>query len=122
MRDGDPYLMEMVLHNLCTVSIFSFNMPLNPEYKQKTIWYQDKLGKSNVRIYENCTFDRIFLKLHDKITRYLKKCTEPFEVIASVDRQILLKEIDSNQHKVWVFIPQDIKLKITDIVDKIKDV
>ncbi len=31
MHDGDPYLQDMVLHNLGMVSIFGCNKHLNPE-------------------------------------------------------------------------------------------
>ncbi len=50
-HDCGPYLQEMVLHSLHMVSIL-----LNPEYKQKTIWYQDKLWELNV-----CTVWEVWL-------------------------------------------------------------
>ncbi len=57
MHDEDPFLQEMVLHNLCMVSIFGCNKPLDNKCKQKAVWYQDKLWKSNVWIFGRCTFD-----------------------------------------------------------------
>ncbi len=35
--DKDPYLQEMLLHNLCMVSIFGCNKPLDNECKQRAI-------------------------------------------------------------------------------------
>ncbi len=49
-HDEDPYLQEMEMHNLCMVSIVGCNKPLDNECKQKVIWYQNKLRKSNVWI------------------------------------------------------------------------
>ncbi len=46
--DEDTYLQEMVLCSLHVVSLFGCNKPLNPECKWRSIWYQDKLWKSNV--------------------------------------------------------------------------
>ncbi len=48
MYDEDPYLQEMVLRNMHMVSIFGCNKPLDNDCKQKVVWYQDKLWKSNV--------------------------------------------------------------------------
>ncbi len=41
--DEDLYLQEMALRNLCIVSIFGCNNPLDNECKHKAIWYQNKL-------------------------------------------------------------------------------
>ncbi len=46
--DEDPYLQEMVLHNMHMVSVFGCNKPLDDVCKQKVVWYQDKLWKSSV--------------------------------------------------------------------------
>ncbi len=78
--DKHPFLQEMVLCSLHKVSIFGRNKPLNPECKRRIIWYQDKLWKSSVQIFGKCSFDRDFLKCHDKIAKYLRRYAEPFEV------------------------------------------
>ncbi len=47
--DEDPYLPEVVLCSLCTVSIFGCIKPFNPECKLKLIWYQDEFWKSSIQ-------------------------------------------------------------------------
>ena len=120
--DQDPYLQETVLRNMHMVSIFGCNKPLDNDCKEKVVWYQDKLWKSNVRIFGKCLFDPKFLRSHEKLAKYLTKYTQPFEVIDSVVRQFPLKEIKSHQNKGWVRIPKDIKSKINEIADKIRGV
>ncbi len=66
------------------VSIFGCNKPLDNECKLKVVWYQDKIRKSNIRIFEQYVFDKTFLKSHEKIAKYLRKYTEPFEVVDNV--------------------------------------
>ncbi len=107
--DEDPYLQEMVLCSLRVVSIFGCNKPLSVECKRRTIWYQDKLWKSSVRIFGKCSFDRDFLNSHDEIAKYLRRYTEPFEVPDNVVKQFPIKENKSNQNKGWVIIPKEIK-------------
>ncbi len=120
--DEDPYLQETVLRNMHMVSIFGCNKPLDNDCKKKVVWYQDKLWKSNVRIFGKCLFDPKFLRSHEKLSKYLTKYTQPFEVIDSVVRQFPLKEIKALRNKGWVRIPKDIKLKINEIADKIRGV
>ncbi len=120
--DKDPYLQEMVLRSLRMVSIFGCNKPLDLQCNRRRIWYQDKLWKSSVRIFGKCSFDRDFLNSHDKIAKYLRRYTEPFEVPDNVVKQFPIKEIKSNQNKGWVVIPKEIKSCICQIADKIKGV
>ncbi len=118
--DEDSYLQEIVLRNLHMVSIFGCNKPLDDVCKQKVVWYQDKLWKSNFRIFGQYLFDPKFLRSHEKLAKYLTKYTQSFEVIDNVVRQFPLKEIKSLQNKGWVRIPIEIKSKICEIADKIK--
>ncbi len=98
------------------------NKALDNECKQKVVWYQDKLWKSNVRIFGKCAFDKTFLKSHEKIAKYLKKYTEPFGVIDNIVWQFPLKDIKSHQNKGWDSIPKEVKSKICEIANKIKGV
>ncbi len=120
--DEDPYLQEMVLCSLHTVSFFGCNKSLNPECKQRSIWYQGKLWKSSIRIFGKCSFDIDFLNSHDKIAYYLRRYMSPFEVPDNVINQFPIKEIKSIQNKGWVVIPKDVKSCICQISDKIKGV
>ncbi len=96
------------------VSIFGCNKRLDNDCWQKVVWYQDKLWKSNVRIFGKCLFNPIFLRSHEKLAKYLTKYTQT--------RQFPLKEIKSHQNKGWVRIPKDIKSKFSYIADKIRGV
>ncbi len=111
-----------MLCNLLTVSIFGCNKPLNPECKQRSICYQDKLWSSSIQIFGKWSFGRDFLISNDKITKYLRRYMEPFEVLDNDIKQFPIKEIKSYQNKGWVVIPKEVKSCICQIADKIKGV
>ncbi len=73
-----------------------------------------------MRIYRKCAFSKDFLALHEPISKYLKKYTEPFEAMDCVVKQLSLEFIRTNQNKGWVDIPKNVKSKIDEIADKIK--
>ncbi len=94
----------------------------NPECKQRTIWYHDKLWKSSVWIFGNCSFDKNFINAHDEIAEYLRRYTEPFEVADNIVKQFPIKEIKLNQKNGGVPFPKEVKSNICRIADKIKGV
>ncbi len=67
----------------------------------------------------NCTFDHKFLKSHEKMAKYLKKYTEPFEVIDNIVQQFPLKEIKSHQNKGWVSILKEVSQKSVRLLTKL---
>ncbi len=67
-----------------------------------------------------CSFDKDFLNSHDEIANYLRRYTEPLEVIDSVIKQFLPKEINSNQNKALAVIPKEVKSNMCKIAEKIK--
>ncbi len=69
IHECDLYLQEMELCSLQYVFIFGCNEPLNNDCKIRTIWYQDHLWKSRVRMYGNCYIDNNFLKMNNAIVK-----------------------------------------------------
>ncbi len=54
------------------------------------------------------------------VAKFLRKYAEPFEVTDRFVRQFPIKEVKSNINKGWVVIPENVKIKISEIADRIK--